>query len=66
MIRRKIKRSRVKKLFKFATQKNGRTFLVESSLEFDACFHIEYSPEIKAFEVQVIGFMYLFEGKSNR
>lgn len=66
MIRRKIKHSRVKNLFKFASQKNRQTLLVESSLEFDACFHFEYSPKIKAFEAQPIGFMYDFEGKSNR
>ena len=38
---------------------------MESSLEFDACFHFEYSPKIKAFEAQPIGFMYDFEGKSS-
>ncbi|WP_275423234.1 TnsA endonuclease N-terminal domain-containing protein [Pseudoalteromonas sp. MMG022] len=40
--------------------------LVESSLEYDACFHFEYSPKIKCFEAQPLGFMYEFEGKSNR
>ena len=66
MIRRKINRSRVKNLFKFASQKNGRTFLVESSLEFDACFHFEYSPKIKAFEAQPLTYKYYFDGKYNR
>ncbi|CAH9064197.1 hypothetical protein PSECIP111854_03389 [Pseudoalteromonas sp. CIP111854] len=63
MIRRKLKHSRVKNLYKFASQKNKATCLVESSLEFDACFHFEYSREIKTFEAQPLGFEYEFEGR---
>ncbi|MFH6953368.1 Tn7 transposase TnsA N-terminal domain-containing protein [Pseudoalteromonas sp. XMcav1-K] len=63
MIRRKLKHSRVKNLYKFASQKNKATCLVESSLEFDACFHFEYSREIKTFEAQPLGFEYQFEGR---
>ncbi|TQF70000.1 TnsA endonuclease N-terminal domain-containing protein [Pseudoalteromonas luteoviolacea] len=63
MIRHKISRSRVKNLYKFASQKNKATCLVESSLEFDACFHFEYSREIKAFEAQPLVFGYEFNGK---
>ncbi len=66
MIRRKLKHSRVKNLYKFASAKNNCMCLVESSLEYDACFHFEYSPKIKCFEAQPLGFMYEFEGKSNR
>ena len=64
MYRRKIKHSRVKNLFKFASQKNKATCLVESALEFDACFHFEYSPAIVAFEAQPLGFKYDFEGRT--
>ncbi|QTH71198.1 TnsA endonuclease N-terminal domain-containing protein [Pseudoalteromonas xiamenensis] len=63
MIRRKLKHSRVKNLYKFASQKNKGTCLVESSLEFDACFHFEYSREIKTFEAQPLGFEYEFDGR---
>ncbi|KZN46699.1 TnsA endonuclease N-terminal domain-containing protein [Pseudoalteromonas luteoviolacea] len=63
MIRRKLKHSRVKNLYKFASQKNKATCLVESSLEFDACFHFEYSREIKTFEAQPLGFEYEFDGR---
>lgn len=63
MIRRKLKHSRVKNLYKFASQKNKATCLVESSLEFDACFHFEYSREIKSFEAQPLGFEYEFDGR---
>ena len=66
MIRRKLKHSRVKNLYKFASQKNKTTCLVESSLEFDTCFHFEYSREIKAFEAQPLGFEYKFDGKTCR
>ncbi|KZN65191.1 endonuclease [Pseudoalteromonas luteoviolacea CPMOR-1] len=66
MIRRKLKHSRVKNLYKFASQKNKATCLVESSLEFDACFHFEYSREIKTFEAQPLGFEYEFDGRTCR
>ncbi len=38
-------------------------FTVESSLEFDTCFHLEYSPAVKAFEAQPEGFYYDFDGR---
>lgn len=66
MIRRKLKHSRVKNLYKFASQKNKDTCLVESSLEFDACFHFEYSREIKTFEAQPLGFEYEFDDRTCR
>ncbi|WP_232288002.1 TnsA endonuclease N-terminal domain-containing protein [Pseudoalteromonas sp. NJ631] len=40
--------------------------LVESSLEYDACFYLEYSPKIKHFEAQPLHFMYTFEGKTTK
>lgn len=63
MYRRKLRHSRVKNLYKFASSKNNRVLTVESSLEFDACFHFEYSPDISCFEAQPQGFYYQFEGK---
>jgi hypothetical protein len=36
---------------------------VESSIEFDACYHFEYSPDVKTFEAQPIGFKYKFNGR---
>ena len=63
MYRRKLKHSRVKNLFKFASQKNNATCLVESALEYDACFHFEYSPNIKSFEAQPLGFHYVYEDR---
>ncbi|WP_417345567.1 TnsA endonuclease N-terminal domain-containing protein [Ferrimonas sp.] len=64
MYRRKLGYSRVKNLFRFASPKMGRVLTLESSLEFDACFHFEYSPEIEHFEVQPEGFYYSFNGRS--
>ena len=63
MYRRKLKHSRVKNLHKFASQKNKSTCLVESSLEFDACFHFEFSTSIAAFEAQPLGYEYEFDNR---
>jgi hypothetical protein len=38
-------------------------FTVESSLEFDTCFHLEYSPSVKFYEAQPEGFYYEFVGR---
>lgn len=65
MYRRKLRHSRVKNLYKFASFKTGCTHTVESSLEFDACYHFEYSPQVKAFIAQSLGFTYLLNGKAN-
>ncbi len=63
MYRRHLKHSRVKNLFKFVSAKMNTVLTVESSLEFDTCFHLEYSPAVKAFEAQPEGFYYTFEGR---
>ncbi len=52
-----------KNVFKFASIKNGEVVLCESSLEFDACFHHEYSDNVKSFKSQPEGFRYMFNGK---
>lgn len=64
MYSRKIGHSRVKNIFKFASSKMGTVYRVESALEFDTCFHLEYSPKIKSFEAQPFGFKYDFGEKS--
>ena len=63
MYRRHLNHSRVKNLFKFVSAKMNTVFIVESSLEFDTCFHLEYSPAVKEFEAQPEGYYYNFEGR---
>ena len=63
MYRRNLKHSRVKNLFKFASLKMDSIMTVESVLEFDTCFHFEYSPDVISFEAQPEGFYYSFNGK---
>jgi len=47
-----------KNIFKFASKKNHHIILCESALEFDACFHLEFSPSIVTFESQPTGIEY--------
>jgi hypothetical protein len=63
MYRRNLKHSRVNNIFKFASQKMKTVFTVESFLEFDTCFHFEYSPDVLSFEAQPLGFKYQFDEK---
>ena len=63
MYRRHLKHSRVKNLFKFVSAKMNTVFTVESSLEFDTCFHLEYSPAVRSFEAQPESYYYIFEGR---
>lgn len=63
MYRRRLKHSRVKNLYKFASPKMNRVLTVESSLEFDACFHFEYTSSISSYEAQPEGFYYSFGDK---
>ena len=61
--RRHLSHSRVKNLFKFVSAKMDTVFTVESALEFDACFHLEYSHDITSYEAQLEGFIYEFNGR---
>lgn len=63
MYRRHLKHSRVKNLFKFVSAKMNQVLTVESYLEFDTCFHLEYSLSITSFIAQPEGFTYRFEGR---
>lgn len=47
-----------KNIYKFVSRKNSSTVMCESGLEFDACFHLEFSPSITAFESQPTGIEY--------
>jgi len=59
MYRRNLKHSRVKNLFKFASLKMDSIMTVESALEFDRCFHFEYSPDVISFEAHRPSGMFL-------
>ena len=61
MYRRHLKHSRVKNLFKFVSAKMNTVLTVESSLEFDTCFHLEYSPAVRSFKAQPESYYYIFE-----
>lgn len=64
MYTRNIERpSRTKNIFKFSSLKMNRIITVESSLEFLACFHFEYSPDVLSFKSQPKGFYYKFNNK---
>lgn len=65
-IRNLRKPSPSKNIYKFASRKNCSTIMCESGLEFDACFHLEFSPSIAAFESQPIGIKYFVDGKARR
>ena len=64
MYRRNLKHSRVKNLYKFSSLKMDSIMTVESALEFDTCFHFEYSPNIISFEAQPEGYYYNYLGKT--
>jgi len=53
-----------KSIFKFASPKMGKMVKVESSLEYDACFHFEYSPSITSFITQPCGVDYQLNGRT--
>ncbi len=63
MYRRNLKHSCVKNLFKFACLKMDSAMTVKSGLEFDTCFHFEYSPDVISFAAQREEFYYGFLGK---
>ncbi|MCQ1059572.1 Tn7 transposase TnsA N-terminal domain-containing protein [Photobacterium sp. ZSDE20] len=43
----------------------NQVLTVESYLEFDTCFHLEYSASISSFIAQPEGFTYRFEGREH-
>lgn len=66
MYKRVLKKSTVKNLHKFSSKKCNQVMLVESCLEYDACFHLEFSKKIIEYEPQPIGFYYQLDGKVRR
>ncbi|EJG1722898.1 TnsA endonuclease N-terminal domain-containing protein [Vibrio parahaemolyticus] len=66
MKKRILRNSSVKNISRFVSLKTNSIHTVESDLEFDACFHFEFSPQIVNFEAQPIGFEYFIEGKRRR
>tara|TARA_R110001599_G_scaffold341930_1_gene563267 strand:- start:632 stop:1258 length:627 start_codon:yes stop_codon:yes gene_type:complete len=63
MYKRTLKKSTVKNIHKFSSKKCGEMIVVESSLEYDSCFHFEFSKQIILYEAQPIGFQYELCGK---
>ncbi|MBE4054631.1 TnsA endonuclease N-terminal domain-containing protein [Vibrio rotiferianus] len=66
MKKRILRNSSIKNISRFVSLKTNSIHTVESDLEFDACFHFEFSPQIVNFEAQPIGFEYFVEGKQRR
>ena len=63
MYKRTLKKSTVKNIHKFASKKCDKMMVLESSLEYDACFHFEFSKKIVTYEAQPIGFRYKLYGQ---
>lgn len=64
MYKRTLKKSTVKNIHKFASKKCDKMMVLESSLEYDACFHFEFSKKIVTYEPQPIGFHYELCGQT--
>lgn len=54
-----------KNIFKFISVKNKAIVMCESTLEFDACFHLEYHPDVASFESQPFYLEYQLEDGSH-
>ncbi|HIF9134670.1 TPA: Tn7 transposase TnsA N-terminal domain-containing protein [Photobacterium damselae] len=66
MKKRILRNSSVKNISRFVSLKTDSIHTVESDLEFDACFHFEFSAKILTFEAQPIGFEYHLDGKQRK
>lgn len=66
MKKRILKNSKIKNISRFVSLKTDSVQTTESDLEFDACFHFEFAPQIKTFETQPLGFKYQLNGRSRR
>ncbi|MBV7297703.1 TnsA endonuclease N-terminal domain-containing protein [Enterovibrio paralichthyis] len=64
--KRVLRNSKVKNISRFVSLKTDSVQMTESDLEFDACFHFEFSPQIKTFETQPLGFKYQLNGRLHR
>jgi hypothetical protein len=54
-----------KNVYKFVSAKNGCTIMCESSLEYDCCYHLEYSEDVVSYCSQPKGYKYTFNGVSH-
>lgn len=66
MKRRKLHKSRSKQIFGFNSIKSGKYFRVESPVEFDASYALEFCPDIASFEAQPVGYEYDTFGKKGK
>ncbi|WP_261883511.1 TnsA endonuclease N-terminal domain-containing protein [Vibrio pelagius] len=66
MKKRILRNSSVKNISRFVSLKTDSIHTVESDLEFDTCFHFEFSAKILTFEAQPIGFEYHLDGKRRK
>jgi len=66
MKKRILRNSSVKNISRFVSLKTDSIHTVESDLEFDACFHFEFSAKILTFEAQPMGFEYRLYGKRRK
>ncbi|HCE1966792.1 heteromeric transposase endonuclease subunit TnsA [Vibrio parahaemolyticus] len=66
MKKRILKNSKIKNISRFVSLKTDSVQTTESDLEFDACFHFEFAPQIKTFETQPLGFKYRMNGSLRR
>lgn len=66
MKKRILKNSKIKNISRFVSLKTDSVQTTESDLEFDACFHFEFAPQIKTFETQPLGFKYRMNGRLRR
>ncbi|MDW6092513.1 TnsA endonuclease N-terminal domain-containing protein [Vibrio rhizosphaerae] len=54
-----------KNVYKFVSAKNGCTIMCESSLEYDCCYHLEYSDDVVRYESQPKGYRFSYQGKEH-
>lgn len=52
--------SRVKHIHKFSSLKMEAVYTVKSALDFDTCFHLEYSPDVTSYVPYPEEFQYVF------
>ena len=64
--RKKRKSSPIMNRYKFASQKMGKSILVDEKHEFDFCFILEYSDEVLSYEAQPKALYYDFSGRRYR
>ncbi|KII76613.1 TnsA endonuclease N-terminal domain-containing protein [Vibrio renipiscarius] len=63
---RNLTKSRGKNIHRFASVKMGHRVSVESTLEFDACFHFDFVKSITRFCSQPIKYTYVLDGKKHK